>query len=65
MSYISIRSDECQGCVIMKDCSFPPEFRGRKCPCIDCLVKVMCSGEIYCKFFEDYENYIESNYEKD
>lgn len=34
--------EECEGCTVLKP-SEECELKGEKCPCKECLIKVMCS----------------------
>ena len=36
------KSKECKGCYIYTHCSIPTSIGNKSCPCITCLVKVMC-----------------------
>ena len=40
--------NECKGCPF-KQCLLTFNDRQSECPCIECLVKVMCSGHLKCK----------------
>ena len=59
MSYTrkSFNRDNCDRCLIIEDCQFPSEFAGMKCPCRNCLVKMVCGEGVYCKLFEIYVEY--------
>jgi hypothetical protein len=43
--------EECRGCYASEDnmlalaCTLLPNMNGEQCPCVDCLVKVICNLE--------------------
>lgn len=37
-------------------CERPGEYEGYTCPCIDCVIKMIC--EDGCKPYEDYHQYV-------
>lgn len=56
---------ECSGCYLWEQeldsiCNFTPkDFDSKEiiCPCVECLVKSMCSDEISCKAFREIFNH--------
>lgn len=38
-----INRTECKGCYALGKCDVPPYHRDYICPCLECIVKVMCS----------------------
>ncbi len=50
------KSKGCNGCIIISECVLPYQFKQEshvyKCPCIQCLVKMMCLIE--CKQYKSY-----------
>jgi hypothetical protein len=56
-------NDECRGCIsygVVQPshlyCSFPSSMEGIKCPCIDCIVKMICEEYHTCDDWLSYEN---------
>ena len=56
--------EECRGCTsfdptdsvrIALTCSLKPVYKGKQCPCITCLVKMICmSDDEECKKYYDF-----------
>ncbi len=53
------RPIECKGCYATKLCDVQPTFIVYKCPCVTCVVKVMCSH-----MCDEYSHYVWLNVEK-
>jgi hypothetical protein len=48
----NINEDCCAGCTITHVCNLPIIEDHKKCPCQECLIKIMCNSE--CDDFSDY-----------
>ncbi len=56
-----MRNELCKSCVYRTNigecgCGVKPESEGRVCPCVNCLVKVMCGGS--CDAWSNYEKFV-------
>jgi hypothetical protein len=56
----------CQGCISSTTdglvCTVPPTCKGKRCPCLDCIVKGICIADSSeCELVSDYNEYCEKN----
>ena len=56
--------EECRGCFASEDsmkalaCTLIPTFKGKQCPCVDCLVKAICDLEAgACQMYDDFAKF--------
>jgi len=56
--------ESCKGCTIPKDSHCTIRYKGleSKCPCQNCIVKVMCHN--YCEKSKELHNWIRKNWTK-
>ncbi len=62
MSKSTPRPEVCEGCVASapsecfgKPCKLEPVYNKKQCPCVDCLVKAMCTAQVMdCEVFAKF-----------
>jgi hypothetical protein len=62
MQTIKESDERCRGCRILFACTMKPELNSRICPCVNCLIKVLCEND--CKEEIEYVNFWEDHIRK-
>jgi len=53
-----INNKSCNGCILKYECKWPLSLNGKECPCMNCLIKVVCPRSGACEAYREYENFL-------